>query len=378
MTIDGQNLWAKYDGLLAPYAQKNAQSRGREHPHVPDPHRLPYQRDRERIIYSTAFRRLRGKMQVVSPDAGDHVRNRLTHSMEVATLARSIARELALNEDLCEVIALAHDMGHPPYGHAGEVTLSAKMKEYGKEFAHNDHSIRTVTLYERRYVHHQGLNLSEEVLMGMAKHHASFTLHDEDVEREVRYPHMEMQVVDMADEIAYMSADLEDALQGGYIDLQSVEDMSVLKEVFYGKDMRRMDAKYIAGMVAHHFITLFVRESQERINTRGIVSIDDVQEAEYYIADFSENTKKQFLALKSFLHKEYYENEKVLVAVEAGQKMIGDVFDHLVLHPSLIPKNFNPTVKDPVERSCDFIAGMTDAYLRSLWQDQVDKMTVTG
>jgi len=368
--IDGQNLWEKYDELLAPYAQRHGDSLGREHPHVPDPDRLPYQRDRERILYSTAFRRLRGKMQVVSPDAGDHVRNRLTHSLEVATLARSIARNLNLNEDLCEVIALAHDMGHPPYGHAGESLLNEKMSEYGKVFDHNEHSIKTVTTYERRYVHHQGLNLSQEVLMGMGKHNVSFTLGN----REVRYPHMEMQVVDVADEIAYMSADLEDALQAGYISLESVEEMSVLKEVFYGKDMRRMDAKYIAGMVAHHFITLFIRESQERISSRGIVSLADVQEAEYYIADFSENSKKQFLALKAFLHKEYYENDQVLVAVEAGKKMMGDVFDHLVAHPSLVPQNFNPTVEDPTDRACDFIAGMTDAYLRQLWQDQVDKM----
>lgn len=368
--IDGQNLWERYDGILAPYAQKNADSLGREHPHVPDPNRLPYQRDRERILYSTAFRRLRGKMQVVSPDAGDHVRNRLVHSFEAATIARGIARELSLNEDLCEVIALAHDIGHPPYGHAGEELLHKKMREYGKEFDHNGHSVRTVTIYEKRYVHHQGLNLSEEVLFGMQKHNLSFDLNG----REVRYPHMEMQVVDMADEIAYMSADLEDALQGGYISIEAATEMSVLKEVFYGKDMRRMDAKYIAGMVAHHFITLFVRETQERISARGIQTIQDVQETDYYIADFAENTKKQFFALKAFLHKEYYENEKVLVAVEAGQKMISDVFDHLVKNQDLIPKNFNPTVKDPVERTCDFIAGMTDAYLRSLWQDQVDKM----
>ncbi len=368
--IDGQNLWERYDSILAPYAQKNATSRGREHPHVPDAQRLPFQRDRERIIYSTAFRRLRGKMQVVSPDAGDHVRNRMLHSIEASTIARGIARELSLNEDLCEVIALAHDIGHPPYGHAGEEILDQKMREYGKSFDHNGHGVRTVSMYEKRYVHHQGINLSEEVLMGMKKHEKSFSIDG----REVWHPHMEMQVVDAADEIAYLSADLEDGLQGGYISLSAVEKMPVLKEVFYGKDMRRMDAKYIAGIVAHHFITLYVRETRERITSRGIKTIQDVQETDYYIADFAPSTKAAFIELKKFLLEQYYENKKVLIAVEAGQKMIADVFDHLVENPDLIPANFNPTVDEPVERVCDFIAGMTDAYIRLLWQDQVDKM----
>jgi dGTPase len=185
---------------------------------------------------------------------------------------------------------------------------------------------------------------------------------------------MEMQVVDTVDGIAYMSADLEDALQGGYIDIEKAASMPVLKEVFYGKDIRRMDAKYVAGLISHHFFTLFVRETQERISAHGIRSIEDVQEADYYIADFGENSKKALGELRKFLMREYYEDEKVLSTVEGGKKMISDIFNHVLENPELIPKNFNPTVTDPVDRTCDFIAGMTDSYLREFWQDQIDKM----
>jgi dGTPase len=163
LPLDGHEVNAQADAHLAPYAQKNSQSAGRQHQESVDPLRTPFQRDRDRIIHATAFRRLKGKMQVVSPNTGDHFRNRLTHTIEVTQIARDLARQLKLNEDLAEAIALAHDLGHPPFGHAGETALDEKMREHGREFEHNAQSLRIVDVFEPRYRDFLGLNLTQEV-----------------------------------------------------------------------------------------------------------------------------------------------------------------------------------------------------------------------
>ncbi|MDH3324914.1 MAG: dNTP triphosphohydrolase, partial [Candidatus Peregrinibacteria bacterium] len=167
-------MWGRFDAHLAGYAQKNGNSRGRKFTETPDPNRLPFQRDRDRILHTTSFRRLKGKMQVVAPSLGDHFRNRLSHTLEVSQIARDLCRELRLNEDLAEAIALAHDLGHPPFGHSGEMALDQKMKKFGKKFDHNAQSLRMVESFENRYPNFSGLNLSFEVLEGIQKHETFF------------------------------------------------------------------------------------------------------------------------------------------------------------------------------------------------------------
>ncbi|MCL4160112.1 UNVERIFIED_CONTAM: hypothetical protein GTU68_053005, partial [Idotea baltica] len=219
-SLDGKHLWENYDQLLAPYAQKNALSRGRLFDEKPDPDRLPFQRDRDRIVHTKAFRRLQGKTQVVRPRKGDHYRNRLSHTIEVAQMARDVARTLKLNEDLAECLGLAHDLGHPPFGHGGETVLHQKMMTFGSAFEHNSQSIRIVKFFEQRYPDFNGLNLTHEVLEGLRKHDRVF---ENEKGQRIYTPHLESQLVDIADSIAYLSADLEDSLRGDFVHLEDLQ-----------------------------------------------------------------------------------------------------------------------------------------------------------
>jgi len=359
--VDGANLWERFDSGLAPYAQHNQSSRGRKFKEAPDADRLPYQRDRDRIIHTTAFRRLKGKMQVVSPDSGDHFRNRLSHTIEVAQVARDLARHLKLNEDLAEAVALAHDLGHPPFRHAGERALDRKMQEHGFSFDHNLQSLRVVEVYERRYDEFAGLNLTKEVLEGIQKHERSF---DRGNRGKIFSPHLESQLVDISDEIAYLAADLEDGMRGGFFDLKDLAQFDIcaeaLKEVC-GADALR--SAFIRKMI-HKLLYKLVKDTEDNLAFLHIQTLGQIQKMPKRIVAFEPEFYTQFLALKQFLMEHYYQQPSVKSMTHNGEKMVEQVFDYLLASPEKIPTEFMPE-SGVHQRICDYIAGMTDGFLES-------------
>ena len=362
--LDGSNLSERYDALLAPYAQHNTTSLGRKHPEIADPGRLPFQRDRDRVIHTKAFRRLRGKMQVVSPRKGDHFRTRLSHTIEVAQTSRDLARTLRLNEDLSEAIALAHDLGHPPFGHAGESELHAQMSAHGREFDHNAQSLRVVEFFEQRYPDFDGLNLSHEVLEGMQKHETFFDRPSGD---SIFSPHLESQLVDIADEIAYLSADLEDGLRA---ELYSIHELSHLEIVATAQKHLPADRQdhrsSLIRRIIRDLLTQLVSDTGENIERLSIQSLKDVQQASEKIVVFAPGYFEQVKALKNFLHTRYYQAPEVLAETEHGKTVVRELFTYLYDHPEKLPPA--KADEDMLARIADYIAGMTDDFAMEKWK----------
>lgn len=360
--LDGANLWERFDTPLASFAQHNATSRGRKFLERIDPDRLPFQRDRDRIIHTTAFRRLKGKMQVVSPMSGDHFRNRLSHTIEVAQVARDLARHLRLNEDLAEAVALAHDLGHPPFGHAGERALDKKMREHGFSFDHNIQSLRVVEVYEKRYEDFEGLNLSKEVLEGIQKHERSF---DRGRRGKIFFPHLESQLVDLSDEIAYLAADIEDGMRANFFSLGDLKQFRIAQEALdeiegQGKVLR---ATFIRRII-HKLLYQLVNDTEYNLRYLNIQTLAQVQKMPKQIVAFSPDFYDEFIELKKFLMQNFYQQPAVKAMTEAGEKKIELVFDYLLKNPHLIPEEFMPE-ENLHQRICDYIAGMTDRFLES-------------
>lgn len=363
--LDGKNLWEKSDQDLALYAQKNKLSQGRQHEEAVDPNRLPFQRDRDRIIHTTSFRRLQGKMQVVSPKYGDHFRNRLSHSIEVAQVSRDLARQLRLNEDLVEAIALAHDLGHPPFGHMGELMLDKKMKKLGSNFDHNKQSLRVVTQFERRYLDFPGLNLSHEVLEGIQKHETFF---DRPASQYIYSPHLEAQLVDIADEIAYLSADLEDGLRGNFFTIEDLGNIKITARAI--AELEGSEKKHrstIIRRIIRYLLIQIVDDTEKNIEKLGIKTIEDVQCSKKRIVYFNSTFFKEFRELKNFLFQHYYLDPIVKDMTNKGEAIISKVFDFYYKNQEKMPQDFLPDVK-PARRVCDYIAGMTDDFLTQLYK----------
>lgn len=358
--LDGAHLWDRFDVSLASYAQHNATSSGRKFSERIDPDRLPFQRDRDRIIHTTAFRRLKGKMQVVSPMSGDHFRNRLSHTIEVAQVARDLARHLRLNEDLAEAVALAHDLGHPPYGHAGERALDKKMREHGFSFDHNVQSLRVVEVYEKRYDDFDGLNLSLEVLEGIQKHERSF---DRGERGKIFFPHLESQLVDLSDEIAYLAADIEDGMRANFFSLADLKQFDICAQALaevegQGKVLR---AAFIRRII-HKLLYRLVADTEKNLADLKIQTLAQVQKMPKQIVAFSPDFYDEFIELKRFLMTHFYQQPSVKDMTARGEKKIEEVFDYLLTNPHLIPDEFMPE-ENLHQRICDYIAGMTDRFL---------------
>ncbi|PID70058.1 deoxyguanosinetriphosphate triphosphohydrolase [bacterium DOLZORAL124_38_8] len=370
MKKDGALINEKFDALLSSFAQKNATSLGRLHAENPDPHRTPFQRDRDRVIHASAFRRLRGKTQVVSPQKGDHFRNRLTHTLEVSQIARDIARQLGLNEDLAETIALAHDLGHPPFGHAGETALhECLFAATGDSFEHNQQSLRIINVFEPRYADFEGLNLTWEVREGLKKHDTKF-IHPVTGKR-IYSPSLESQVVDVSDEIAYLSADLEDALRGGFINIQDLNQIEICRQVLAKIPASELSFRpsLIRG-VMRLLISALVENIQQNLATNHIQTFDDVQNFQGgRLAVFDRSMYKKFRALKQFLMKHYYRAPKVMDVTNRGQKIIKSLFVLLEQTPTLM-QNFDPQ-KDKYQQIVDFIAGMTDNFAEDFYKNHI-------
>ena len=318
--------------MFASFAVKNEDSKGRKFPEHSDDKRDPFQRDKDRIIHSRSFRRLDQKTQVFMAGSGDHYRTRLTHTLEVAQISRDIARRLDLNEDLAEAIALAHDLGHPPFGHAGEDALNEIMQQHDMNFEHNQQSRRTVEYLEKAYPDFYGLNLTHEVLDGLIKHQSAWDQADKEFEISAS---LEAQVVNLADEIAYTNHDMDDGLRSGLITLEQLEEYELWqmakKEVEgkYGSDLERR--VYISRMIST-IISLMVEnlcnQTYANIKEYSIKTVEDVRKRKAAIAEFGSEMKRMLSELRRFLYKNFYLNPEVLKITDKGKDMIKKLFDH--------------------------------------------------
>jgi dGTPase len=356
---------------LAPYAVTDFNSRGRQVTEVAPQGRSEFQRDRDRIIHSGAFRRLEYKTQVFVNHEGDLFRTRLTHSIEVAQIARSIARRLHLNEDLAEAISLAHDLGHTPFGHAGQDALNACMKAYGG-FEHNLQSLRVVDLLEERYAEFDGLNLSFETREGILKHCsvANAAQLGELGERFLnsRQPSLEAQVANLADEIAYNNHDVDDGLRSGLITLEQLEavplvatQLNEVRHVYPDLPERRVVHETVRRMI-NTLVSDLIRQSEHNIREQSPVALEDVRSAAALIA-YSSEINEQQRALKSFLRKHLYRHYRVLRMSAKAQRIISDLFGIFMADSSLLPPQFQSLAEQDRARAvADYIAGMTDRY----------------
>lgn len=365
---------------LAPYAADPTKTRGRLHPQEESPGRSAFQRDRDRIIHSTAFRRMKHKTQVFVSVDGDHYRTRLTHSLEVAQIARSIARRLGLDEDLTEALALAHDLGHTAFGHAGEEALSDKMAEWGG-FDHNANTIRIVTLLEQRYVPFDGLNLTWETLEGLAKHNGPVLnppwalaeyVASHDLELHT-YASLEAQVAALSDDIAYNTHDVDDGLRAG---LFTIEDLMVvplvaetwerLRRQYPHAPKERLRPELIRNMVSHLVLDL-LGEIGRRLEALQPQSADAVRRAGQPMAAFSSAVQPLERELKHFLRTRMYRHYKVQHSTDLAKGVIGDLFDLYLDDPMRMPPEWSSraavaALPERVRTVADFIAGMTDNF----------------
>ncbi|MZG54033.1 MAG: deoxyguanosinetriphosphate triphosphohydrolase [Nitrospinae bacterium] len=353
---------------LAPYAMKSGESQGRQHPEEEHQYRTRFQRDRDRIIHTSAFRRLEYKTQVFVYHEGDYYRTRLTHSLEVAQIARSICKSLQLNEDLAESVALSHDLGHPPFGHTGQDVLNRLMKEHGG-FEHNKQSLRIVKLLEKRYPEFDGLNLTWEVLEGISKH----TKDEENPitsTEGVRYPSLEAQIADLADGIAYNAHDLDDGITSDLLDLSQLRQVALWRE-----NEDRFDEKYsgldfklkkyqVVRSIINEMITDLREATLKNIEKYNVKSADEVRQAPSRIAAFGKEVAEKNKELKKFLHKNMYSHRRVLRMEFKADLTLEGLFAAYTKMPGLLPESvLKNESHGPLERRiCDYVSGMTDRY----------------
>ena len=362
-----------YEAQLAPYAARSDNSLGRQTPEASPQTRSEFQRDRDRIIHCTAFRRLEYKTQVFVNHEGDLFRTRLTHSIEVAQIARSLARNLQLNEDLVEAISLAHDLGHTPFGHAGQDALNACMKDYGG-FEHNLQSLRVVDALEQRYGAFDGLNLSFETREGILKH---CSLPNAQVLGEVgrrfiekKQPSLEAQLTNLADEIAYNNHDIDDGLRSGLLSLDQLQEVGLfaryfaeVQTEFVGISGRRAINETVRRMINALVVDL-IETSRANISKANIQSIADVRNAPPLIG-FSAAMKEEAQTLKRFLRKNLYQHYQVNRMTSKARRIVTDLFDIFLSGPQLLPPDYQVEDADltaQARRVADYIAGMTDRY----------------
>ena len=352
-------------------ALRAADSGGRPHDEPPHPYRGCYQRDRDRIIHCSAFRRMDYKTQVFVPHEQDHYRTRLTHTIEVAQVARTLARAVGANEDVVEAVALAHDLGHSPFGHAGEAALNEAMGAVGG-FEHNRQSLRVVDYLEHPYPAFRGLNLTNAVRRCLAKHETRYDHPDaRDFDDGLAAP-LEGQLVDLADELAFTAADLADALSAGWITVDDLADLDLWSEAWDRSGRSHPDARPIhhriqaCRMVLAVMADNVVGETRRRIEAMGLATPADVQRADDRAAGLSETLSEPVHRLQQFLLERVYEHPDNARHGRDGARMISQMFAAYLADPSLLPDRYSRRIStDGLERTvCDFIAGMTDRYCR--------------
>ena len=357
--------------FLAPYAQFSADTRGRKFPEEPPDWRTHYQRDRDRVIHSRAFRRLEYKTQVFLNGTGDHLRTRLTHTMEVAAIARNIARALKLNEDLVETIALAHDLGHSPFGHKGEMVLDKLMKDHGG-FEHNRQSLRVVEALEQKYPGFAGLNLTWEVREGLAKHETSY---DHPANRhgfEAKSASLEAQVANLSDEITYYSHDLDDGLDSGLLsEKQLTRQVRIWRhaartvEEQYGELPEECRRYFIIRCIIDGQVRDVVATTEQRIIESRVRSTDDVRRQSRPLVRYSSKRRELNWELRDYLYKNLYYNPVVHEPNDRAVRVMEQLFQYYLKNPSEVGTQSRKRIKKiGLHRAvCDYIAGMTDRYV---------------
>jgi dGTPase len=361
-------LEAIEDQTLAPYGVRSKDSKGRAYQDTEPDYRTTFQRDRDRILHTTAFRRLEYKTQVFINFEGDYFRTRLTHTLEVAQVGRAIARALGANEDLVEAICLAHDLGHSPFGHAGEYTLKKLMKDHGG-FDHNKQSLRIVTELEQRYSEFPGLNLSWETREGMVKHESEYDMSDAHEYNSELRGNLETQICNVADELAYTSHDLDDGLRSGMITplmLERIPLWDLLTEKYEMKStiMTDLDRHRMIRDLVGLQVTDMIRSTDARLQESKVKSAIDIQQLSYNVIGYSENMQSRNRELKDFLFNKLYRHYRVVRMQVKAEHIISDLYNSYILEPLILPDHVQQWIPaHGLERTiCDYIAGMTDRF----------------
>jgi dGTPase len=354
--------------ILAPYGTHSKNSRGRLHREDEADYRTCFQRDRDRILHTTAFRRLEYKTQVFINYEGDYYRTRLTHTLEVAQIGRTMARALGANEDLVEAICLVHDLGHPPFGHSGESSLARLMRDYGS-FDHNRQSLRIVTELEHRYPDFPGLNLTWELLEGIVKHETEYDRSEaRDFNPDLRGS-LEAQITNVADELAYTAHDLDDGLRSAMITPQMLEGIDLWEIVtdavgWRGGTLDDMSRHRIIRRLIGMAVTDMVMFTSQKLRETGVRSVDELQRLPYNVVGFSEDMHRRNRQLKDFLYTRLYRHFRVMRMQVKAEQILNDLFTAYTSEPAILPKHVqNLILERGLQRTiCDHIAGMTDRY----------------
>ena len=366
-----------YNSILKPYASNKANFLGRLYPETTSAYRSEYQRDRDRVIHCSSFRRLKHKTQVFVYHEGDHFRTRLTHSLEVSQISRSIARYMGLNEDLCEALSLAHDLGHTPFGHAGEDVLSECMSSYGG-FDHNIQSLRILLLLENIYEKFPGLNLSTNTVDGLLKHNGPIIDENKvlsllpDIKNYKinfqTFGSLEAQISSLSDDIAYNNHDIDDGLRANFFTIDDLKEIPILKDIIletYDKNSTKNNYKLVRRLI-DYMVTDLINNSIEQINLNNISSIEKVHKASKEIIIFSDKTNNLIKNIKSFLFNNMYKHAHIQKWSEESKIILNTIFIYYMKNYNKIEKNFNNS--NSKERNIsDYISGMTDKYAIDLY-----------
>jgi dGTPase len=368
---------------FAAWAMRPEDTRGRRFPEKAHPYRSEFARDRDRIIHARAFRRLEAKTQVFTARFSDHFRNRLTHTLEVSQIARTVAGALALNGELVEALALVHDIGHPPFGHAGERKLDELMRAHDGHFNHNLHALRIVEQFEHRYLEFPGLNLTFEVREGIVKHSRDYGAAEFPELAEYLLdlrPPLESQLVDWVDEIAYNTADLDDALEANLLDVDALcEEVGFFGSVYAEVEARHPQAKTKLKFsealrhVLNHLATDLITNTQWRVQSARVHSAEDVRRAPFRLASFSDAAREQNSELKRFLFAHVYNHPLITEDCERSVRCLEELFLYYLQQPHSMPFSYEEMVEQNPRHVvvCDYIAGMTDQFLLRQHQEHL-------
>jgi dGTPase len=362
--------------MLAVYAVRVENSRGRRHAEPPHPYRDDFQRDRDRVIHSRAFRRLENKTQVFTRRYSDHFRNRLTHTIEVAQIARTIAGALGLNVDLVECLALVHDIGHPPFGHAGEKALDAAMRAHGFSFDHNLHALRIVEDFELRYADFRGLNLTFEVREGIIKHSRDYSAKEFPELTEYllgQRPPLEAQLIDLADEIAYHTADLDDGTEARILTVEEIRAGVPVFDIFCREvEVRYTDAlpklKFNEALkrVLNLLVTDLIENTVARVRKAGVEDVEGVRRHPGRLVSFGPEVEEYRNQLRRFLYDRLYLSPDLMPEKDTAERTVRELFDYWTSRPHALPASYQEKMRhEPLPRVvCDYIAGMTDNFIQ--------------
>lgn len=382
MILNRTKLEKREDLILAGYAIHAKESRGRQHSEDEHDYRTCFQRDRDRILHTTAFRRLEYKTQVFINHEGDYYHTRLTHSLEVAQIGRTIARALGANEDLTEAICLAHDLGHPPFGHSGEAKLAEMMRDHGG-FDHNKHTFRIVTKLESRFPGFIGLNLTWEVLEGIVKHETEYDQSDAAQFDPHLRGHLEAQITNAADELAYTAHDLDDGLRSGLINSDMLTGVTLWEIMLEDLKLRDqplddLNRHQIIRRLTGLLVSDEINATEEKLRKSNVKTALELQSLPYNVSTLSEDMQRQSRQLKDFLYKNLYRNYRVVRMQKKSEQVVERLFTAYQDEPNMLPPHVQENIsKEGLQRTiCDYIAGMTDRFAFEEYNKLFDPFTL--